>query len=120
MKAYLKVCWLLGAMGIFTRSRAKSLAQTLPAFDSFSPASDLSIPSVADDLNKNMLALEHLAHLVDWWNTNRAAFRDAWASLLGTKDGSGKFPTDSLEGKLHALETSLDRGNTARRYRKGP
>lgn len=100
---------VLTGMGAFTSGRAKSLAQTLPAFDSFSPVSDLSIPPVADDLYKYVHAIEHLAHLVNWWDTNRAAFRDAWASLRGTKDGSGEFPIDSLEGKLHALETSLEK-----------
>ena len=47
--------------------------------------------------------------LVAWWDSNRLLFVDAWSSLKGVADAEGKFPAESLEGKLESLEAALEK-----------
>lgn len=66
-----------------------------------------SEPSAALALRESMHGLERLGALVAWWSTNRQAFHDAWAAIIGRKQADDTYPADSVEGQVVGLEKAL-------------
>lgn len=77
-------------------------------FKEFNPGS-AGLPAPASALLQKIHRFEGIASLASWWSSNREPFRDAWSELLGKKDGDGKWPTRSIEGRLTTLEDALEK-----------
>jgi hypothetical protein len=98
---------LMGIAG-FTEAAAKTLAGKLPSFESGEKQAAPDGPAAARGLLAFVQDVERVASLVAWWDSNRQPFVDGWNALKGVAHTDGKFPTDSLEGKLASLEAALE------------
>ncbi len=99
---------LLG-MASFTASFVADRKGKLPLFEyASSPSSESDVESVAK-LHAYLDSVERIAALTSWWKDNRPPFRNAWSDLKGKANSNGEFYSESLEGKLAALESALEK-----------
>ena len=84
----------------------------LPTFEfsEFRP-SEVSEPRAASELRVFIHSVGRVLALTDWWAKHRKAFVNAWSTLLGEADATGKFSPDSLEGMVRKLEEASDKAN---------
>ncbi|KYK44088.1 hypothetical protein A1D31_15435 [Bradyrhizobium liaoningense] len=82
--------------------------ETLPAFTFQDFKASSGEPEAAIKLRRELHSLERLVALVQWWETSRPKFLEAWSALIGKQLEDGSFPKQSIEGKLLELEQALD------------
>ena len=99
---------VLTGMANFAKVTAKALAAKLPAFAVEEPKVAGDTPAAARGLVAYVRDVERVTSLVAWWDCNRQPFVDSWTALKGVFDAKGKFPAESLEGKLASLEAALE------------
>lgn len=100
---------VLTGMANFAKGKAKTLAGKLPSFE---PPEKQAVPGLPPASRGFLAYLEQvdcIVSLVQWWDSNRQPFVDGWHALKGVADAQGKFPDDSLEGKLASLEAALEK-----------
>jgi len=91
----------------------------LPSFDYVTyNGGQTGEPSSASDLRLFIYQVERLIALVNWWSSNRQAFRDVWIELVGKQDSQGKWPAKSIEGCLEVLEQAMDRAEPLDEFSK--
>jgi hypothetical protein len=100
---------ILTGMANFAKVAAKALAAKLPIFAPGEHKADSDTPAAARGLVAYMRDVERIASLVAWWDSNRQPFVDGWTTLKGVANAEGKFPAESLEGKLASLEAALEK-----------
>jgi len=100
---------ILKGLADFATTTASALAAKLPAFDHSKERTSADAPAAAKGLVSFLQNVERVAALVGWWASNRQSFVDSWNALRGVTDAEGKFPTESLEGKLASLEGALEK-----------
>jgi hypothetical protein len=100
---------VLTGMANFVTATAPALAAKLPTFGHTETSASSDAPTAAKNLLSYIENVERIAALVEWWASNRQSFVDSWNTLKGIADAEGKFPTDSLEGKLASLEAALEK-----------
>ena len=93
----------------FAKNTAQALASKLPAFHPGENKEAPDVPAAARTLVAYIRDVERIASLIVWWDSNRQPFVDGWTALRGVADAEGKFPADSLEGKLASLEAALEK-----------
>ena len=68
------------------------------------PYSDIEAVS---SLRHLITQLRTVSKLATWLEANRQAYVDAWRGLIGVQASDGKWPDESIEGKLSALEAAI-------------
>jgi len=97
----------LTGMAGFAREYAEKLLTELPSFTLADHA------GVSDEIEevKRVRAfideVERLSSLTAWWSNYRGDFVTGWKGLVGVKQEGGEWPSESLEGKLQALEGAM-------------
>ncbi|SFL90092.1 AAA domain-containing protein [Bradyrhizobium sp. NFR13] len=83
------------------------------ALPTFSAPAVTAIPSdtpeVAATLWKTMHSLQTVCELAAWWGGNAAAFRDAWAQLVGKTKENEEPPERSIAGQILKLEQAIEK-----------
>ena len=100
---------VLTGMADFTKTTVKTLADKLPSFEQGDQSGTPEGPPAARELLAYLEEVERIVSLVAWWNCNRQPFVDSWTTLKGVATADGKFPAESLEGKLALLEAALEK-----------
>ncbi|WOJ88338.1 hypothetical protein RZS28_10855 [Methylocapsa polymorpha] len=100
---------VLTGMADFATTTIGALAAKLPIFEHTEAGEPPDAPAAAKNLFSYITNVLRIVALVDWWAINRQSFVDSWNALKGVADAEGKFPPDSLEGKLAALEAALEK-----------
>ncbi len=100
-------CDVLVGLSARLRKRVHDQEATLPSFtfNVFDSPSDE--PPAAIDLRKTIHEVRRLIALTEWWQMNRASFRDALINVLGTKQPDGSYPPDSIGAELDSLDQCL-------------
>lgn len=100
---------VLTGIADFAKATVQPLARKLPSFEPEASRAVLDAPAAARELLAYIQDVERIVSLVSWWDRNRQPFVDSWNALRGVGDAGGKFPADSLEGKLASLEAALEK-----------
>jgi len=100
---------VLTGMANFATVTASALAGALPVFEYAEASVSADAPAAARNLLSYIGNIERIGALVEWWASNRQVFANSWNALKGIADPEGKFPADSMEGKLASLEAALEK-----------
>lgn len=100
---------VLVGLASWIESKVNEHVEALP---SFLPAASIPAarePPPAIKLRRLFHELNRLVGLVTWWSEHRGAFRSAWADVIGTMRGDGSFPSNSVQGRLRAMDEALSK-----------
>lgn len=87
---------------------ASDAKQNLPEFVCKAQSyAESEVPEVKQ-LQSDLLNLKRILALGTWWAEHSSVFIDSWKGLIGKSDTNGKWPADSLEGKIEALEDAVE------------
>ncbi len=97
----------LTGLTAFVQKTLATQSPILPIFSFAEFAAQEDESDIIRNVRKDIHAVERLLSLIEWWKEARSQFGDAWNSLVGKKGEDGKFPIESIEGKLEILEKAL-------------
>ena len=99
---------ILIGMAKLVEDIASQAQENLPEFVCKAQSyAESEVPEVKQ-LQSYLLDLQRILVLGTWWAEHSSVFIDSWKGLIGTSDDQGKWPADSLEGKIEALEDAVE------------
>lgn len=98
---------VLTGMAKFTENVAQDAEASLPTFTHTPLSFAASDIAEVEQLHVRLSDIARVAALATWWSKYRTAFGATWNGLIGQTDAEGKWPEDSLEGKIEILEDAI-------------
>lgn len=96
----------------FLKLALDNAPENLPAFNDLETSSNPEWVSYEQlsELSKDIANVKRLCALSEWWKINKGAYTKFWSETIGTTDkGTGKYPEDTVQGKLYALTDALEK-----------